>query len=872
MNRRQFQKLLAATAAASFAPVTLAATAGAPFPAADALVRRLLGVAAGRIRCEKIESDTDVYTIDRDGGTLVLRGSSPVAIGVALNDWLRHDAKRQLSWTGEYLTLPDEPPLPAAPRSGKAALKHRVAYNFCTFGYTMAWWDWKEWEREIDFLALMGVNMPLAMVGHECVWRAVFTKLGMSDEAIRSFLCEPCFLPWQFMANIESWAGPMPVSWLESHEKLGRRIQDRMRELGMSPIAPGFTGYVPLALKELKPDAKILQKRPWFGFPQGTAQLDPTDPLYPEIASRFVEEQHRLFGEAHWYACDVFHESTPPSKDPEYLGAVGRMLIGALQKVDPEAKIAMQTWSLYEPVVKAIPQERLLLLDLDGRRKDYWGYPFVSGVIHNFGGRVYLGGNLRKSLEFDRHAVREDLKNVQGLGVFCEGSHANSPIYMAALEGAFRAPGAADEPQAWLRTWAVSRFGVDEGPAIDAWVSTWDHVYAPNSGASYQSGESPLCARPTLHGGSSSPSAGSFSRSYPLEKLWDAWKLLASDGPRLGKLETYRYDLVDWGRQALADLSVVLRKNLLEAYDAGDVAAFDKAAREFLELGRDLDRLLGARREFRLGAWLADAARWGGNAGERKLHERAARLLVTLWGPNRQAQVNFDYSNRQWHGLMSSFYLERWSRYLTFLRKEVVKPAGERLDDKTLLKVYGRPGPENHPFFKELADWEWDWADQCRGSFTAEPEGDPLAIARELLEKYEARVPRGAQPAAKFRLPEDAFSIGEWNSGKFSTEWKTYRWPVEGKFSDSGKFVICFQYVSGRHRAHIRNVTLNQNGKQVSLDAHAGNTGDHHVDNTWVLEFPNVTQAEGLVLEAEVSTEGGNDSNGVIFAKRQAVK
>ena len=37
--------------------------------------------------------------------------------------------------------------------------------NYCTFSYTTAFWDWKRWEREIDLMALSGINMPMAMVG-----------------------------------------------------------------------------------------------------------------------------------------------------------------------------------------------------------------------------------------------------------------------------------------------------------------------------------------------------------------------------------------------------------------------------------------------------------------------------------------------------------------------------------------------------------------------------------------------------------------------------------------------------------------------------------------------------------------------------------
>ncbi len=28
-----------------------------------------------------------------------------------------------------------------------------------------AWWDWERWEREIDWMALNGINLPLAFTG-----------------------------------------------------------------------------------------------------------------------------------------------------------------------------------------------------------------------------------------------------------------------------------------------------------------------------------------------------------------------------------------------------------------------------------------------------------------------------------------------------------------------------------------------------------------------------------------------------------------------------------------------------------------------------------------------------------------------------------
>ena len=58
----------------------------------------------------------------------------------------------------------------------------------------------------------------------------------------------------------------------------------------------------------------------------------------------------------------------------------------------------MQAWSLREPIVKAVPKEDLLILDLNGAkcRKDsaFWGYSAIAGNLHNFGGRINLHGDL----------------------------------------------------------------------------------------------------------------------------------------------------------------------------------------------------------------------------------------------------------------------------------------------------------------------------------------------------------------------------------------------------------------------------------------------------------------------------------------------
>jgi len=45
----------------------------------------------------------------------------------------------------------------------------RFFLNYCTFSYAILWWRWDDWERFIDWMALNGINMPLAIAEQEAV-------------------------------------------------------------------------------------------------------------------------------------------------------------------------------------------------------------------------------------------------------------------------------------------------------------------------------------------------------------------------------------------------------------------------------------------------------------------------------------------------------------------------------------------------------------------------------------------------------------------------------------------------------------------------------------------------------------------------------
>jgi len=49
-----------------------------------------------------------------------------------------------------------------------------IFYYSWLFADSFVWWDWERWEKEVDWMALQGVNLPLAFTGQEAIWQKVF--------------------------------------------------------------------------------------------------------------------------------------------------------------------------------------------------------------------------------------------------------------------------------------------------------------------------------------------------------------------------------------------------------------------------------------------------------------------------------------------------------------------------------------------------------------------------------------------------------------------------------------------------------------------------------------------------------------------------
>ena len=701
---------------------------GAGLCAARSLLERVIPAKAQSFINEYAEAaeGKDVYEVESVAGKIVLRGNTPVSVASALNWYLKNVANCDISWCGDQLNLPQDLPMVPAKVRVSCLHQYRVYFNFCTLSYTAAWWDWGRWEREIDFMALNGINMPLSPVGLEAVWYETLLKFSFSDLEAREFLAGPCFQAWQWMSNIEGHGGPLPKAWIDEHVKLGRRILARERELGMTPIQQGFSGYVPALMKAKFPEARIAQNASWVGFP-GTSQLDPLDPLFEKLNRTFMETEIRLFGTSHFYAADPFHESKPPHPGKDYLNQVGKSISDAMLAVDPASTWVMQAWSIREDIATVVPKDHLLVLDLSGKKRSFWGYRYIVGQLHNFGGRINLHGDLAHiaTNPFAAAAIKDP--QAVGTGLFMEGTTQNPVFYNLYFDMIWRASGV--DVKEWLEGYALRRYGAESEHARTAWIKLLEGPY--RKGTTGVEKSSMIAARPALVVKKSGPNAG-FEIPYNPKVLVLAWELLLKDKDIMKHSDAYQFDVADIGRQVLSNYSQVLQKRAAAAFRTGRLEAFQAEARLFLELLTDTDELCSTRNEYHFGKWIADARSQGTDEAEKKLYERDASMLVSLWGPENNPQI-FDYAWREWGGLINGYYRERWRLFFEYLGDTIKN--GVTYSEEGLPLVYGRETYCANSFYAKLADWELDWVHSRHGLPEAAV-GDSVEVASRLLAKY----------------------------------------------------------------------------------------------------------------------------------------
>ncbi|PIA62267.1 hypothetical protein AQUCO_00200330v1 [Aquilegia coerulea] len=730
-------------------------------------------------------------------------GSSGVELSAGLHWYLKNWCGAHISWdkTGgaQLFSVPKPGFLPLVQASG-VLIQRPVPWNYyqnaVASSYTFAWWDWERWEKEIDWMAVQGINLPLAFTGQEAIWQKVFQIFNISSSELNDFFGGPAFLAWSRMGNLHGWGGPLPQSWFDQQLSLQKKILGRMYELGMTPVLPAFSGNVPAALKSIYPSAKIARLGNWFTVRGDTRWcctylLDAMDPLFVEIGKAFVEMEITEYGRSsHIYNCDTFDENTPPVDDPEYISSLGAAIYRAMQSGDVDAVWLMQGWLFsYDPfwrpeqmkaLLHSVPVGKLVVLDLFAEVKPLWitseqfyGVPYIWKVaidianlkwslsfvsdwlmvpffrcmLHNFAGNIEMYGVLDAIASGPVEARTSENSTMAsvGVGMSMEGIEQNPVVYDLMSEMAFQHDKL--DVKLWLDVYPMRRYGSSDASIRDAWSILYHTVYNCTDGAynknrdvivafpdvdpfsisledAYMSGKHQLMSEAVIRRVPLRDSTEAYDRPhiwYSTSDVIHALGLFLASGDDLAESNTYRYDLIDLTRQALAKYANQVFMKIIENYRMNDVHGVTFYSKHFLDLVTDMDTLLACHEGFLLGPWLESSKQHAQTQEQKIQFEWNARTQITMWFDNTEEEASLlrDYGNKYWSGLLKDYYGPRAAVYFKHLLESLENGVGFQL------KAWRRE------WIKLTNDWQ-----KSVKIFPVRSTGNALDTSRWLYEKY----------------------------------------------------------------------------------------------------------------------------------------
>ena len=613
------------------------------------------------------EDGRDCYEISALEGRLLIKGSSPSALCYAFNKYLRNACGSMVSWGGQHLDIPVQ--WPDFNETSVSPYQFRYFLNVCTFGYTAPYWDWDRWSQELDWMVLHGVNMPLASVASEAIARRVWVQLGLSEEEADAFFTGAAYLPWHRMGNINAFNGPLTKEWHDGQIELQHKILDRMRELGMEPVAPAFAGFVPPAFMDKHPEVKANQLE-WGGFDKefNACVLAPDSPYFCEIGKLFIQEWEKEFGKAKYWLSDSFNEmKLPVDKDDvqgkhELLAQYGEAICNSILAGDPDAVWVTQGWTFgyqhdfwdkesMKALLSRVPNDKLVIVDLGNDypkwvwkteqtwkvHEGFYGKQWIYSYVPNFGGKVLPTGDLDMYASGSVEALNSEWSSgLIGFGSAPEGLENNEVVYELLADMGWQAE-KLDLDQ-WLEDYCQARYGYCDENVMAAWRLLHSSVY------------SSLYSYPRFTWQTVVPDQRRKSLHDIDDDFGRAVKYLLKAADSCAESQLYVNDIVEFASLWLGELADRHYEKALSLRGTADGAVELSAAIDLLTVA---DRLLASHPNHLLSRWVGDARAWG--EGQMADHfEADAKRLVTTWGGWQE-----DYAARFWSGLIRDYYIPR---------------------------------------------------------------------------------------------------------------------------------------------------------------------------------------------------------------------
>ena len=629
------------------------------------------------VKCESKDL-MDSYSIYDKGDKIVIEANNTLSAAVAFNYYLTEKCSCYFGPVTTNMNLPENPPAAGEKYTQSSRFLYRYFMNYCTFGYTYLFCGWKEYERLLDWAALSGVNLMLNIVGHEIVERDMLISLGYTKEEATAYIAGPAYTPWQWMGNLTSFAGNLPDWWFEKQKRLSIKINERMRELGIGIMMPGFFGLVPLDFKEKFPKSNPAGQGSWCDAFLRQPLLTDTDPMFEKTADAFYNKTKEHFGKIDYFSGDPFHEGG--LTDGIDMTAFAEKMCRKMKEHSKGGVWFFQSWgdNPRQEILKGFKKEDVLIGYLRADKtydsfKGYDGYPYLYMCVQSFGGTRKQDGNIKGFLSEPLKIADKEGEPLAGIGMAMEAVEMDEPTFD--LLSMLSVRNDKMEPDEFIKRCMSSRYGYISENLKKVYNLLLDKIYVLTKDHTYSGRESALCARPALFAHNTSYWAA-VKGGYTSDTLYEIIKLLLKEYDRLKNNEAYILDLSELLRQLNAELGHEYIDKFSSAWEKGDKETFEKYTEKFLRLFDRANALMGLNSRTRLDNWVKRAENYSEDEEHKALFRFNARNLILLWASKEGAIWLRDYAYREWHGMMPH-YKKRWEAFFEELKEQF----GTKLND-----------------------------------------------------------------------------------------------------------------------------------------------------------------------------------------------
>ena len=668
----------------------------------------------------------DYFSVASLRGKIVLTSNSGVGLASAFNCYLKDVCHCHISRFGNQVKLSKTLPTVNGKIDRTTKFQHRYAYNYCTHSYSMAFWGEKEWQKEIDYLAMNGVNLVLDILGMEEVYRRFLTKLGYRHREIKNFLVGPAYYAWFYMSNICGIGGPIHDDFFFEKCELARKNHRRMQILGMNIVLQAYTGIVPRDIQKKDRDVPVIEQGKWKGIERPLI-VSPDSVSYSKYAKLFYECQREVFGDiTHFYAGDICHEGGKLNKKKakESYKNVMESMLG----FDKQAQWVVQCWSLnpnktFTNAVKQYRNKNIIMLDLHFEKINHNANKFsrlskygnvLEGMLNNFGGRQGLYGPVDTISKKVQEASQRP--NFKGIALTSESTNMNPIVSEIFLNSIWENVTDINE---WVKKYAIRRYGKHNENIEKSMEILLKTVYAEsNCSSMFGTPESMGCRRPLDPERKLFTARGSVKIPYSAKDFDEAVKLFLKDFDKFKDNECYIYDAVDLLRQSIANKLTDISRKMASEYKTKDYFAYMENSEKMMSLFDVLDRILLNSRDFSFTSYIEPVKEYTDKLDDftKELYMINAKALITTWYCRLLADKGnlHDYAHRQMGDLMTSFYKMRWEKLIEQVKIEMDGGKAQEID-----------------WFK--CEWDWVLSDT---KYTKKVREDSLkALGKQILEK-----------------------------------------------------------------------------------------------------------------------------------------